>query len=101
MAKKPGRTTKTESVGLRISPRTRHLIEIMTRRQRRSINALVEVAIEALADDFELSVAGETWSTDANERLVSMYRQCPSLLSFDEEIEAKELIRQRGPEPRK
>lgn len=89
MAKRIGRTTKTEAIAARVSPRTRHLLDVVGRNQRRSLTAVIEVAIESYATDAELKLARDTWSTNEGERLLSLYREAPHLCSFDEEVEAK------------
>ena len=89
MAKKVGRTTKTASLTLRVSPRTRYLMDVMGRTQRRSLTAVIEAAVESYATEAESSLAAHTWSTDEGERLLNLYSKAPHLCSFDEEIDAK------------
>ena len=89
MVKKVGRTTKTASLTLRVSPRTRYLMDVMGRIQRRSLTAVIEAAVESYATEAESSLAAHTWSTDEGERLLNLYSKAPHLCSFDEEIDAK------------
>lgn len=96
MAKKIGRTTKTESITTRVSPRMRHLMEVMGRNQRRSLTAVIEAAVESYATDSELQLARDTWSTDEGERLLNLYSEAPHLCSFDEEVEAKAALLAAG-----
>lgn len=89
MAKKVGRTTKTESITTRVNPRMRHLMDVMGRSQRRSLTAVIEAAVESYATDADTALANSTWSTDEGERLLNLYQQAPQLCSFDEEVDAK------------
>lgn len=96
MAKKVGRTTKTASLTLRVSPRTRYLMDVMGRIQRRSLTALIEAAVESYATEAESSLAAHTWSTDEGERLLNLYSKAPHLCSFDEKINAKAALAARS-----
>lgn len=89
MAKKVGRTTKTASITTRVSPRMRHLMDVMGRSQRRSLTAVIEAAVESYATEADIALANSTWSVDEGERLLNLYQQAPQLCSFDEEVDAK------------
>ncbi|MFK3794762.1 hypothetical protein [Pseudomonas sp. NPDC088444] len=67
----------------------KHLMDVMSRRQRRSLTAISECAIENMATQEELRIADTTWSTDQHERTLNLYRTAPNLCTYDEEIEAK------------
>lgn len=84
--------TTTVSVGLRMEPKLKHLVDIMSRGQRRSLTAIFEAALEAYASGDERFIASETWSTDSDELLIRLYQKAPHLCSFDEEVAAKALI---------
>lgn len=92
MKKKIPTTTKTAAISIRISPRMKHLIDIMTRDQRRSLTAVIETAVEALATERQRQLANDTWSTDEEQTLLSLYRLAPHLCSFDEEKYARAAI---------
>lgn len=92
MKKKIPTTTKTASISIRISPRMKHLMDIVVRDQRRSLTALIETAVEAYATQAQRELAQETWSTDEEESLLKLYRLAPHLCSFDEEKYAKRAI---------
>lgn len=96
MAKKVGRTTKTVALALRMPPRVRHLVDVMVRSQRRSLTAIIGVAVECYATEAERLLANNTWSTDEGERLLNLYSKAPHLCSFDEEIEAKAALTARS-----
>lgn len=85
----------TVSVGLRMEPRLKHLVDLMSRGQRRSLTAIFEAAVEAFATDDERRIASETWSTDRDELLLRLYQKAPNLCSFDEEVAAKALTASR------
>jgi len=89
MKRKTQGHTKTETLTFRVSPRMKHLMDIMSRRQRRSLTAISECAIEKMATLEELQIAESTWSTDGRERTLNLYRVAPHLCTFDEEVEAK------------
>ena len=89
MAKRVGKTTKTESITTRIHPRLKHLLDIMGRAQRRSLTAVIEAAVERYATEQENTIASSTWSTDEAERNLNLFLKAPQLCSFDEEVEAK------------
>ncbi|WP_315336230.1 hypothetical protein [Pseudomonas grimontii] len=89
MKRKAQGHTKTETLTFRVSPRMKHLMDIMSRRQRRSLTAICECAIEQMASPEELRIAETTWSTDELERTLSLYRIAPHLCTYDEEVEAK------------
>ncbi|MFJ2362506.1 hypothetical protein ACIPIN_02100 [Pseudomonas sp. NPDC087697] len=74
----------------------KHLVDIMSRAQRRSLTAIFEAAVEAFATDNEKWISNETWSTDQNELLLSLYQKAPHLCSFDEEVAAKALLASRS-----
>ncbi|MFJ2491435.1 hypothetical protein ACIOV9_07800 [Pseudomonas iridis] len=92
MAKKVGVKTRSAQIGVRISPRFKYMLDVMGRIQRRTMSGVIESALLAYAKPNEERLADQTWSTDENERLLSLYLAAPHLLSFDEEIEANKLI---------
>lgn len=89
MKRKAAGHTKSETLTLRVSPRMKHLMDIMSRRQRRSLTAISECAIEQFASAEEIGLAESTWSTDAQERTLNLFRAAPNLCTYDEELEAK------------
>lgn len=92
MAKKVGVKTRSAQIGVRISPRAKYMLDVMGRIQRRTMSGVIESALLAYAKSDEERLADQTWSTDESERLLNLYLVAPHLLSFDEEIEAKQLI---------
>ena len=92
MAKKVGVKTRSAQIGVRISPRVKYMLDVMGRIQRRTMSGVIESALLAYAKSNEECLADQTWSTDEKELLLNLYLAAPHLLSFDEEIEAKQLI---------
>ncbi|MDS9590696.1 hypothetical protein [Pseudomonas sp. HTZ1] len=89
MTKKVGRTTTMSAVAVRMAPRMRHLLDVIGRRHRRTMTAVIEHAIHNLATDEELQIWNSTWSTDEDERTLKLYQIAPHLCTYDEEVSAK------------
>lgn len=85
MPRKRGETKKTSALGVRITPRAKHLIDIICRNRRLSVTALFELAIENYASGYEMRIADSTWSVLDAERLDLLHKLAPKLLSFEEE----------------
>lgn len=100
-AKLKGERSTTVSVGLRISPKTKFALDMMSRKHLRSLTATIEWAVaQAISrethDPTGMSLSelvSAVWSVDEQERLLSMHRHCPELLTFDEEVEVRELLK--------
>ncbi|WP_419403783.1 hypothetical protein [Stenotrophomonas rhizophila] len=86
---------KTEVLSIRIDPRTRYGLELLSRLQRRSATGVVEwVVQEAFAkEEFEsydngsfsvAEVMDELWHINEIERLVALALRKPQLLTFEE-----------------
>lgn len=105
MATKKGggaKTTRSETVTVRIEPKLRYLAEIAARTQRRTLSGFIEWAVEdSLKNawlDANTSVANcaETlWDVDEADRFVKLALYAPSLLNYDEQRLWK-LIREYG-----
>lgn len=86
----------TVSVSLRMDPKTKYLVELLAREQKRTITGVVEWAIERAAgqvrfndSDFGLETnflveLQRLWSTDESLRVVRLALAKPSLLDYDE-----------------
>ena len=101
MAKnKPGQgARKTETLTLRLDPKIKMMIELISRIRRQSITGVVEAAIEEIAfdldspyfDDGEMHnhslavVFSEVWSSDESERFINMCYRFPTLLTYEEQ----------------
>lgn len=90
---------KTETLTLRLDPKVRLIIELISRVRRQSITGVVEAAIEDIAFDLDVpfvdegavknaalgSVFSEIWSTDESELFINMCFRLPSLLTYEEQ----------------
>lgn len=90
---------KTETLTLRLDPKVKVMIEIISRIRRQSITGVVEAAIEEIAfdldtpyfDDGEMhnyslgSIFSDVWSADESERFINMCYHLPSLLTYEEQ----------------
>ena len=90
---------KTETLTLRLDPKVKMMIELISRVRRQSITGVIESAIEEIAFNTEtpFSVNGETWgsdvssimtdvwSTDESERFINLCYHCPALMTFEEQ----------------
>ena len=85
MPRKRGETRKTSALGVRITPRAKHLIDIVCRNRRLSVTALFELAIESYASGYEMRIADATWSVDDRERIDLLHKSAPKLCSYEEE----------------
>ncbi|MBF0448199.1 MAG: hypothetical protein HQL67_08375 [Magnetococcales bacterium] len=94
-AKKGTRTTR-ESLTLRFDPKTRYGLELLARRQHRTVSAVVEWAVGmALHHDSEgliFNSGGQkpellldkVWDVSEPDRLIRLAETFPDLLSYDE-----------------
>ncbi|MGU9820052.1 hypothetical protein [Pseudomonas sp. LF090] len=90
---------KTETLTLRLDPKVKLMIELISRIRRQSITGVVEAAIEEIAFDLDapvmsggepnpmslLGTVGEIWSTDESERFVNLCVHLPSLITYEEQ----------------
>ncbi|MNC01140.1 hypothetical protein D3C76_540000 [compost metagenome] len=101
MAKnKPGQgARKTETLTLRLDPKIKMMIELISRVRRQAITGVVEAAIEDVAYDVDVpffdegetrtrvigSAMSEIWSADESERFICMCYHLPTLLTYEEQ----------------
>ena len=101
MAKnKPGQgSRKTETLTLRLDPKIKNMIELISRIRRQSITGVVEAAIEEIAynteapyfDDGKMNnralgpIFSDLWSTDESEWFINLCYRFPTLLTYDEQ----------------
>jgi len=90
---------KTETLTLRLDPKVKMMIEMISRIRRQSITGVVEAAIEEIAFDLDApffhnnetsnwslsSAVTEVWSTDESERFINMCYHLPTLLTYEEQ----------------
>ncbi|MBF0383612.1 MAG: hypothetical protein HQL69_21535 [Magnetococcales bacterium] len=94
-AKKGTRTTR-ESLTLRFDPKTRRGLEILARKQHRTVSAVVEWAVgaalhhktEGLMFNFgnpePEMLMDKVWDVSEPDHLIKLAEACPDLLSYDE-----------------
>lgn len=103
--RKPAGSTKGDSLTIRIRPRVKFGLELLARKQRRSISDVVETLVikgtaEAFAQplppgaDSEIptNLIDHLWAPTESERLVNMAHLLPDLMNYEEELRWK-LIR--------
>ena len=94
---------KTETLSLRIDPKTRYGLELLSRIQRRSGTGVVEWAIgqaldretvrDRVGNEWKLEQAmHRLWQVDELPRLLAMALEFPSLLTYEEQRMAAVLM---------
>lgn len=90
---------KTETLTLRLDPKIKYTIELMSRVRRQSITSVIEAAVEAVAFDLDTPVViggkretwplanavSEFWSTDEVARFLGLCAFMPELLTYEEQ----------------
>lgn len=90
---------KTETLTLRLDPKVKMMIEIISRIRRQSITGVVEAAIEEIAFDLDTpyfddgeshnyslgAIFSEIWSADESERFINACYRLPSLMTYEEQ----------------
>lgn len=101
---KPGVQAKGGSLTVRLDPKLRYALELMARKQRRTLSSVIEWAIEKAANDPEggiiekdekgrsLNLLEQIWDVEEFDRLYNMRIHRPSLMSFEEEKIAKQVF---------
>ncbi len=79
--------TKGESLTMRMSPRIRWALELLSRQQRRTLSAVIEFYIIANAHE----LTDKTWDIDPITRIKKLKEYCPQFMTFEEEELLKEL----------
>lgn len=104
--KKRSAQTKGENINVRLDPRTRFGLELLARKQRRTLSSVVEWAISNLMNStdgliemrtdeetglkYECDILAITWDIEEEQRLFRMKVYTPYLLTFEEEQLLKE-----------
>lgn len=103
MVRKPkGEVTRSETLAIRLDPRTRYMLELASRIQHRTLSSVVEWMINNSLKDIMVNekeslanAQNQLWDIDESDRLLKLAFNYPSLLSFDEQKMWK-LIREHG-----
>ena len=91
--KKSKKNTTSVNMTLRLDPRSKYLIDLLARQQKRTITGVIEWAVEragteAIFDNERgtnfLEVIDSLWSTDESVRLANLALTRPDLLDYDE-----------------
>lgn len=96
-----GEAAKTETLAIRLDPKSRYMLEIASRVQHRSLSSVVEWMINNSMKDIcvdnetLLSLQSSLWDVDESDRMIKLAFHYPSLLSFEDQKIWK-LIRECG-----
>lgn len=92
-SKKP-RPTRSETLGLRLDPRLKFAVELLSRDQRRSISGTVEWCVEQALQSERAEIVGvpttfaeltqRIWDVDPVRQLVNLCGLAPRLATFEE-----------------
>ena len=82
---------KTETFTVRISKKTKYHLELLGRKQMRSMSNVFEHAVAVAVEQELPEVIEKCWSVDRKERLMKLQKHYPELLSFEEKEELKAL----------
>lgn len=101
---KPSSDRKTEALSIRIDPRLKYGLELLSRHQRRAVTGVVEWALsealssEVMTDVLEnrytlANVLPTLWSENEIERLLALWFHFPTLLTYEESRLVNVLLR--------
>jgi len=93
MARKPkGEVARSETLAIRLDPRTRYMLELASRIQHRTLSSVVEWMINNSLKDIPADEAQslasaqvELWDIEEPDRLINLALYNYNLLSFDEQ----------------
>lgn len=77
---------KTAGLTLRMSPRCKFNLELLSRRQRRSISSVIEDMATTAMNATMPGIAEKLWAPDDAGRVINMAIHAPDLLTHDEEL---------------
>lgn len=88
------KSRKTDNLTVRFEPRLRYLASLGARSQHRSLSAFVEWAVQEQLKTLEIHGKSlldlSLWDVDEAARLKLLAINAPNLLTFDEEVWAKQ-----------
>jgi hypothetical protein len=95
--KKMSPAARSVTVGVRLDPRLRYLVELAARKQRRSVSTFIDSALRdslkrmSLVEDGPslAEEAASLWDVDAAVRFARLAEAHPDLLTYDEQVEWK------------
>ncbi|MEY4683542.1 MAG: hypothetical protein RLZ25_1, partial [Pseudomonadota bacterium] len=83
---------KTAGLNLRMSPRCKFNLELLSRKQRRSISSVIEDMATAAMNSTMPGIAEKLWAPDDAGRVINMAIHSPDLLTHDEELIVNTII---------
>ena len=85
---------KTDNITVRVEPRLRYLTMLAARQQHRSLSALIEWAVQEQLKTMKVDGTPlldlDLWDVDEEDRLKLLALNAPNLLTYDEEVWAKQ-----------
>ncbi len=88
MAKSTRKTPdlKSSAITVRLDPKLRYALELLSRKQYRTISSVVEWAInQAIQSPEGVANINELWDVDEVDRLIKLAESKPELLNYDEQ----------------
>lgn len=76
---------KTNSLTIRIEPRARYGLELLARKQRRTLSSVIEWAILGGISNDGIDLQS-LWDVDEAERLKKLVERHPELINYDEQV---------------
>lgn len=81
---KTNKYTKTDTLTFRASKTTKYALELLARKQYRTMSNVLEYMIEKFAEKELGGLVNKVWDIDESVRIKNMKEHCPDLLSNDE-----------------
>jgi hypothetical protein len=85
-----GKQAKTESITIRIAPKTKYGLDLLARRQHRTLTSVIEWIVNRSFEHGDLAdvaaVLEQTWSPYESDRVMRLAKRFPQYLSYEEEL---------------
>jgi len=99
---------KSNVITVRLSPKLKYGLELLSRKQHRPLSSVVTWAVEQLLNDRDVGLYNPRWDTtledlwdvDSADRLVRLANLWPQLLTYEQEIIVK-AVKENGWWPKK
>lgn len=89
-----GESTKSETFTIRLTPKLMYGLELLARKQHRTLNGVVQWAIERVLQYKKEGIDYQNlWSADQAERIKILQKHAPHLLTYEEELFLRRLPR--------
>ncbi len=76
---------KTNSITIRIESKLRYGLELLARKQRRTLSSVIECAVARSIIEGGINLS-ELWDVDEADRLHKLLELQPDLLTYDEQV---------------